>query len=244
MRRLLPDPGETTVESQTAALDLAVGAPGERPYTITNFALTLDGRATIAGRSGRIGSDTDTAMLVGLRTTVDAVMIGAGTMRAERYGCPVSDPAKRAQREGRGLAAVPLMVIVGSLELPWDAPLFTEGEGEVLLLTADEGEPPDTETPLALERHDGIVDLAAAMRHLRADRGIRSLLCEGGPHLHAQLIEAGLVDEIFVTHAPKLAGGEGPHLVHGLPERERPLELAWLLEDGGELYARYRVLGG
>ena len=244
MKRLLPDPGETTVADQMAALDLAAGAPADRPYTITNFALTLDGRATIAGRSGSIGSDTDTAMLVGLRTTVDAVMIGAGTMRAERYGCPVSDPAKRARREQRGLVAVPLMVIVGSLDLPWDAPLFTDGEGEVLLLTAAEGEPPDTATPLALDRHDGIVDLAAAMRNLRAERGIRTLLCEGGPHLHAQLIEADFVDEMFVTHAPKLAGGEGPHLVHGLPERERPLELAWLLEDGGELYARYRVLGG
>ncbi len=59
---------------------------------VTNFALTVDGRATIDGRSGPIGSETDTAMLVGLRTTVDAIMIGAGTMRTERYGRPVADP--------------------------------------------------------------------------------------------------------------------------------------------------------
>ena len=70
-----------------------------------NFAATLDGRATIEGRSGPIGSDTDTAMLVGLRTRFDAVMIGAGTMRAERYGRLVSDPAKRERRERLGLPA-------------------------------------------------------------------------------------------------------------------------------------------
>ena len=86
-------------------------------------------------------------------------------------------------------------------------------------------------------------DLSRALATLRRDHGVRALLCEGGPHLHAQLIEADLVDELFVTHAPKLAGGEGPHLVAGLPERERPLDLAWLLhdEDTGELFGRYRV---
>ena len=90
-------------------------------------------------------------------------------------------------------------------------------------------------------RHEGRVDLAEALGHLRRERGVRALLCEGGPRLHAQLIDAGLVDELFVTHAPKLAGGEGPDLAVGLPELERALELAWLLEQDGELFARYRV---
>ncbi len=242
MQRLLPDHAETTVEEQGATLDLVGKAHADRPYAITNFALTLDGRATIAGRSGKIGSDTDTAMLVALRTTVDAVMIGAGTMRVESYGPPVSDPAKRARREERGLAPYPLMVIVGSLDLPWDAPLFTEGKGEVLIFASDDAEPPDVTTPVSVERHPGRVDLAEMMRYLRDARSIRALLCEGGPHLHAQLIEADLVDELFVTHAPKLAGGEGPGLVAGLAEQERPVELVWLLEEAGELFGRYRVL--
>ena len=66
---------------------------------------------------------------------------------------------------------------------------------------------------------------------LRADHGVRALLCEGGPRLHGELIEGGLVDELFVTHAPKLAGGVGPGLIAGLPEHERDLELAWLLAE-------------
>jgi riboflavin biosynthesis pyrimidine reductase len=70
---------------------------------------------------------------------------------------------------------------------------------------------------------------------------VRALLCEGGPRLHAQLLEAGLVDELFVTLGPKLAGGDGPPMAVGLSELERPLDLAWLLADDGELFARYRV---
>ena len=246
MRRLLPDLAETTVADQVAALDLVSLAHEERPYVVTNFALTLDGHATISGRSGAIGSDSDTAMLVGLRTRVDAVMIGAGTMRAERYGRVIGDPAKRERREREGFAPDPPVVIVsGRLDLPWTAPLFTEGFGECLICTTSDVDPPETETPVRVLRQEGELDLAALLRQLRAEHGVRALLCEGGPHLHAQLIDAGLVDELFVTHAPKLAGGAGPGLVAGLEERERSLELAWLLaeEATGELFARYRVPG-
>jgi riboflavin-specific deaminase-like protein len=245
VQRLLPHLGPATVAEQVATLDLVGSAPDERPYAITNFALTLDGQATIAGRSGSIGSDADTAMLVGLRTRVDAVMIGAGTMRAERYGRVVGDPAKRERREQGGLAPDPLMVIVsGRLDLPWDAPLFTEGFGKVVIYTALEDDPPQTETPVHVIRPEAEIDLAALMATLRSEHGVRALLCEGGPRLHAQLIEAELVDELYVTHAPKLGGGDGPGLVGGLMERERPLELAWLLheESTGELFGRYRVV--
>src|SRR5919197_6505702 len=104
MQRLLPEPGPTTVQEQLDALDLVGRAHQHRPYVVTNFALTLDGKATLHGRSCAIGSDTDTEMLVGLRTKVDAVMIGAGTMRVERYGRVVPDPQKRARRERDGLS--------------------------------------------------------------------------------------------------------------------------------------------
>jgi riboflavin-specific deaminase-like protein len=244
VERLLPDRAPITVADQVAELDLVAMALDERPYTVTNFALTLDGQATIRGRSGPIGTDADTAMLVGLRTRVDAVMIGAGTMRAERYGRVVGDPKKRERRERDGLAPDPLMVIVsGRLDLPWDAPLFTEGHGEVVIYTAYEDDPPPTQTEVQVVRPEAEIDLAALMATLRTEFGVRALLCEGGPRLHAQLIEADLIDELFVTHAPKLAGGDGLGLVSGLAERERALELAWLLHEpeSGELFGRYRV---
>jgi riboflavin-specific deaminase-like protein len=241
VRRLLPNPGPTTVIEQLDSLDLHSLAPAERPYVVTNFALTLDGKATVDGRAGPIGSRTDTEMLMELRACVDAVMIGAGTMRVERYGRMVPSAERRERRERRGLAQDPLAVVVSAtLDLPWDAGLFTDGSGPVLIFTSSEREVPETASPLRVVRDRDRVDLAAALGHLRREHGVLALLCEGGPRLHGELLEAGLVDELFVTQAPKVAGGIGPGLVEGAGERVRELELAWLLEEDGELFARYR----
>jgi riboflavin biosynthesis pyrimidine reductase len=186
MRRLIPDPGETTVEEQLDSYRPWEQPREERPFVAVNFAATADGRATIGGVSGPIGSDSDTAMLAGLRTRFDAVMIGAGTMRAERYS---------------GL--------------------------EKRLIVVESGP-------------EGRVDLAALLRSLH-EEGVRALLCEGGPTLHGALQAAGLVDELFLTIAPKLTGADAPRILEGeaLPTIAE-LELAWLLEQDGELFARYR----
>ncbi len=240
MRRLTPDPGPTTVEEQLDSYEPWQEPRDERPLVAMNFAATVDGRATIGGVSGPIGSAADTAMLAGLRTRFDAVMIGAGTMRAERYGPPAANPDRRAERERAGLAAEPLTVIVsGGLDLPWDAPLFTEEGGRVLIFTASEEEPPEVATSLRVLRHRGSVDLAAALGHLREELGVRAVLCEGGPRLHAELEAGGLVDDLFLTISPKLAGGEAPRILEGELPAVEPLALAWLLEEDGELFARY-----
>jgi riboflavin-specific deaminase-like protein len=240
VRRLAPDPAPTSIAEQIDGYRPWDDPPANRPHLALNFAATLDGRASIDGHSGPIGSDTDTAMLVGLRQRFDAVMIGAGTMRVERYGRIVSDPAKREQRVALDLPPDPLVVIVGGLDLPWDAPLFTDGGGEVLLFTTSEDEPPETETPVAVVRESaGRVDMTAAMRHLREERGIRAVLCEGGPRLHSQLQAAELADELFLTIAPKLVGAGTSILEGALPEVAE-LDLTWLLQEGSELFARYR----
>jgi riboflavin biosynthesis pyrimidine reductase len=185
MRRLFPDPGPTGVKEQLGAYEPQQGARDERPFVAMNFAATVDGRATIEGRSGPIGSDVDTAMLVGLRARFDAVMIGAGTMRVERYS---------------GL--------------------------DRRLVVVESGP-------------EGRADLPALLRSLRGE-GVRALLCEGGPTLHGALQAADLVDELFLTIAPKLAGGGAPpRILEGELEDVVPLELAWLLEEDGELFARY-----
>ena len=185
VRRLIPDPGPTTVDEQLDAYRPWEKAGEERPFVAMNFAATVDGRATIEGRSGPIGSDVDTAMLVALRSRFDAVMIGAGTMRAERYS----------------------------------------GIGTRLIVVESGPE--------------GRVDLPALLRSLR-EEGVRALLCEGGPTLHGALQAAGLVDELFLTIAPKLSGGGvPPRILEGELDEVIPLELAWLLEQDGELFARY-----
>jgi 5-amino-6-(5-phosphoribosylamino)uracil reductase len=240
VRRLIPDPGPTTVEGQLESYRPWERPEDDRPFVAMNFAATVDGRATIAGVSGPIGSSTDTAMLAGLRTRFDAVMIGAGTMRAERYGRPVTSREKRERRERIGLAREPLMVIVsGRLDLPWDAPLFTEDGSRVLVFTASEVEPPETTADVRVVRHAGAVDLVEALRHLRREAGVRALLSEGGPRLHAQMQAGGVVDDLFLTIAPKLSGGTAPRIIEGDLPAVAPLELTWLLEEEGELFARY-----
>lgn len=243
MRRIFPDPAPTSVAEALDAFEAEELEPGgERPYVITNFVLTVDGRATIEGRSGPIGSELDTEMLIGLRARADATLVGAGTLRVERYGRLLPDPELRELRVRRGLEPDPLAVIASaSGELPWDAGLFTCGHGEVVVVTASGTPPPRTATPVEHRHHPGGVDLAEALRALRTERGIRLLLCEGGPRLHHDLLAAGLVDELFLTRAPKLGAGAGPGLIEGKLDAVRELELIWLLESEGELFARYRT---
>lgn len=243
MRRLFPDPRATTPAEQYTRLGLGEHSPEDRPYVVSNFAVTVDGRATIQGRAGPIGSRTDMEVLHLLRTQVDAVMIGAGTMRAECYGRLVPDPELRGLRErAEGLGHDPLAVLVTrSLDLPWDCELFAGGWGRVLIAAASDDPVPETATSTRVVRHEDRVDLAEVLRMLRQERGVRALLCEGGPHTHAQLVELELIDELFVTVAPKLAGGSGPGLLEGALEQERDLEPVWLCESEGELFSRYRV---
>ena len=93
---------------------------------------------------------------------------------------------------------------------------------------------------MTVVRHPDGVQLDRALAWLLEERDIKSILCEGGPTLHGRLREGGLADELFLTVAPKIAGGEGPRVLEGaLPDIEL-VELAWLLESEGELFARYR----
>ncbi len=245
VHRLLPDAAETTLAEQFAMFRPAELAPAERPWLFTNFVVTVDGHATIDGRSGKIGTDTDTALLMGLRESADAVLVGAGTVREENYGRLLPTEERRERRQAAGLDADPLAVIVTrGLNLPWEADLFTSGLGRVLIFTTSDEQGPETATPLEVRVQPGQLDLPAIAAELRREHGVRGLLCEGGPGLHGQLLSAGLVDELFVTLGPLLGGGEGPRLAehldvpNGEPVR---LELSWLLHDGSELYARYAV---
>ena len=230
------------------------GAPhepgGERPRTLLNMACTADGRATIGGRSGAIGNRADRDLFHALRTAVDAVLVGAGTVRAERYGRLVREDAARALRRARGLAEEPLACIVStSLALPAsEIPLLADSAARVAILTASPGSLPECAATVDYVRcaHDRRLDLPRALAELRTRLGVRTVLCEGGPHLNAQLLAAGLVDELFLSLAPKLAAGDAPgeslRILAG-PELEPSVELELLgvLESESQLLLRYGV---
>lgn len=240
MRRLLPEPGPTDPAAELDDYRPFERPRPDRPFVAVNMISTLDGRAAIGGRSKDLGNQTDTELLLGLRTRFDAVMIGAGTLRAERYGRIISDPQARARRERIGLPHDPLAVIVsGSLDLPFDAPLFTCGGGRILIFTNHEGPRPETATSLRMVTVDSEIRMTDVLLHLRRERGIRALLCEGGPHTFGQLAQDDLFDELFLTISPTLTGGDAPRILEGRMSPARDLELTGLAEAGGELFARY-----
>ncbi len=179
----------------------------------TNFALTLDGSATIAGRSGPIGTDSDTAMLVALRTRVDAVMIGAGTMRAERYGRVMGDPAKRERREAEGFSP---QTADGDRLGPARPAVGRAALHRGPRRGADLHRPPTwsrrgPRPPVHIVRHERAIDLPARMSApANRRRASRRSSARAVRACTRSCIEARLVDELFVTHAPKLAGGTGP----------------------------------
>jgi riboflavin biosynthesis pyrimidine reductase len=242
-RRLHPDPATVELLALLAELRLADLASDERPYVVANFVASADGRATLGGRSGPLGDDGDHEMFHGLRERVDAVLAGAGTLRAEHYGRLVRTPERVERRIALGLAPTPLLcIITRSGAFPGDVPLLDDPESSVVVYT---GAPVEITAEADVEVvHVDPAELTplTVLRRLRADRGVRSVLCEGGPTLFSALVRAQAVDELFLTVAPKLAGGGTGLTITVGEELPDPAELAleWVLERGGSLFLRYR----
>jgi riboflavin-specific deaminase-like protein len=220
-------------------------APAGRPFVFLNMVTTADGRAALGGRTEALGSEADTLLLTELRALADAVLIGPGTLRAEGYGHLMRNPERLARRRAAGLEPVPTAVILSrSLDLPWDAGLFAAEGQPVLVYTQSDAKPPDVTASLQVaqttKRSEPFV--AGALADLR-QRGVRALLCEGGPTLNRALLAEGVVDELFLTVAPLLAGdADAPRIVEG-DDLPAPLEmeLTWILRHEDELYLRYRI---
>jgi riboflavin-specific deaminase-like protein len=239
---LYPDCRPTSPAELASGLRLGDKAPPDRPYLVLNMVSSLDGKATIDWRTKGLSTELDRELFHRLRTQADAVMVGAGTVRAERYGRMAKSEELRAVRESEGLAADPLAVIVSArLDLHADLPILGVPEQRVLIATHSDAELPETEAEIVYERTGE--DLQLLMARLRERHRVRSIVCEGGPTLNSYLFAAGLVDELWLTLNPKVAGGAaaftivaGRELVD-LAELE-PMSIA---EGGGDLFTRWRV---
>jgi riboflavin-specific deaminase-like protein len=221
-------------------------ARDDRPYVVANMIATVDGRAALEGRTQTMSTPVDRALFHSLREQVDAVMVGTGTIALERYGPLVRDEERRKRRKERGLEEVPLAVTASrSMELPVEAPLFQDAASRILALTNSSREPPGCPATVEVLRIPGEeIDFVAGMEALRGGHGVRALLLEGGPTVLAAMLASGVVDELFLSLSPLVAGAGGePSIVEGALPGPGRLRLISLFEDASYLYLRYSVEG-
>lgn len=234
--RLWPDPAENLSDD-----DLIDGLdPDGRGGVRVNFVSSIDGAATRVGRSGGLSGSADERLFELLRRVCDVVVVGAGTVRTEGYGAMRVSDASAAWRRAYGRPEHPVFAIVtGELDLDPASPIFTDAPVRPIILT--------TERATGLTRFADIADVVVAGRtHVDPakavaalhKRGLKHILCEGGPSLFGSFLAADAVDELCVTIASSLEAGDAPRIASGeTPPRD--MRLATALRSGDTLLLRY-----
>lgn len=242
MRRLLPEPAEDLTDDGLLAA-YATAEAGRRHVRV-NFVASADGGSSLDGVSGGLSSPADKRVFQVLRDLVDVILVGAGTVRAEGYSYPTYGPERRVRRRALGVTELPTFAVVsGKLDLDPTSRLFAGAPVRTLVITsaaAAAGERAAALEPVAeiVAAGDDHVDLAVALQALE-DRGLRRVLCEGGPTLLGALVAADLLDELCLTVAPLLAGPGAGRITAGPAHQPRPLRVGHLLTEDGALFLRY-----
>jgi len=210
-----------------------------------NMVSTLDGAAVAAdGVTAAISHPVDKAVLGVLRALADVVLVGAGTVRAERYGPVKPHPVLAARRAAQGRSPAPVLAVVTrSGRLPTDTGLFAPGAGTLVVAPAaadlaELGRVAGADNVVVAGADD--VDPVAAVAEL-ARRGLARVLLEGGPTLLGRVVAAGRLDELCLTLSPLLAVGDGPRVAVGAAASAR-LRVAHLMEGEGLLLGRWQVV--
>ncbi len=231
--RLWPEPATDLSDD-----DLLPLRDGE--WLRVNFVSSIDGSATVGGLSGGLGTDADHRLFELLRRSTDAVLVGAGTVRAEGYGALRVSDESAAWRAARGMPAHPVFVIVsGSLDLDPASEIFTEAPVRPVIVTT-EGHDASAFLGLADVLVAGSeLDVPGMLAQLRA-RGLARILNEGGPSLFTSLLEAGVVDELRLTVSPLVVGDHGKHITTGSFAQPVEARLGEILYGDGTLLYSYR----
>lgn len=241
MRQLLPETREDIDVVRAYASDERP-QPAGRPWVLANMVASLDGAASLDGRSGGLGGPGDRAAFRAIRAVADVILVGAGTVRAESYRPARAEEAVQAARIARGQHPIPRLAIVsGRLDLDPGAEVFSAGDP---LVVTHAGSDPERRRRLAevaevVVAGADAVDLQAALAELAGRTGARTVLCEGGPALLGALLDGGLVDELCLTLAPYLVGGAADRIVTGASADRSRFRLDRLLIDGDELLGRW-----
>lgn len=208
-----------------------------------NFVSSLDGVVEVDGRSGPLGGAADRAAFMAMRAGADAILVGAGTVRAEDYGPVRIAEQVQARRLERGQPARPRLAIVTERgDLNPAARVFTD-PGRVLVLTTEAvtaGRPDLADVAELIACGSSRVDVTAVVAELRR-RTLGRVLCEGGPALARSLFYAGQIDELCLTIAPTVAGAGRRLMGSDQPIQADRFRLTNLLESDSLLLARYQL---
>ena len=209
-----------------------------------NMIFSTDGAASMHGRAGPLSSPLDQQLLRALRGYADVVLVGAGTARAENYGPVRLIDAQRSYRRERWALdePPPIAVVSQSGKLPLS--LFAERAQRPTVITSSTAAAglrfePEARPDVVIAGEDS-VDMATAIAAL-SSRGMRRVLCEGGPTLLDELVLRDLIDEMCVTIAPRLAGTGQSATSAVLPQLPAPTELSLhhVLTHQGYLFLKY-----
>lgn len=224
------------------------GYPAGGTRVRANFITSLDGGATVHGLSGALAGPGDRAVFVVLRELADVIVVGAGTVRSEGYSGAQLSVRQRQQRQNRGQSEIPpLAIVTRSGHLDRDLAVFTRTEVPPLLLTCAAAADDARRHLVGLTAEvidcsgddPGEVDTSVVVSAL-ADRGLRCVLTEGGPTLLGAFIEADLLDELCLTIAPLVVGGQAQRIAAGQGQVATRMRCAHVLsDDAGYLYTRY-----
>jgi len=227
--------------AESAYDDLLGRRAGARPYVAVNMVVSVDGAIAVDGRTAQLGGPADHRLFHHLRSLADVILVGAQTVRAERYGPPKLGADERAARRARGQEALPRLAIVSrSLDLDPEARVFGGGHRPLLIAPEDaDGQRLDRLRAVAdvVTVGEGTVDIATALDGL----GAGLVLCEGGPTLNGELARADRLDELCLTVAGSFVGGAVRGVLGGGPlEAPLPLTLVSVRAREGDLFLRYR----
>lgn len=236
--------GDIAQLDEAALADLYLLPDDHPPWLRVNSVASIDGAAEVGGRSGPLSSPVDQRLMGLLRTQCDALLLGAGTLRIEGYGPLLLDKQQRRWRVARGLPEHPTLVVVSdALALEATHASLADAPTRPVILTRGQA-PTPRRTALAtvadvITVGDDRVDLAAGLRLLHR-RGLRHLLCEGGPQLLGALAATDLIDEVCLTLSPALTGGAASRIVTGPVSPLRQMSLAHAATFDNFLFLRYR----
>ena len=215
------------------------------PWLRANMVASADGAAHLDGMTRGLSSEADRHLFALLRTLADVIVVGAATVRAERYAPVRQHELWPDLRSGRP-PTPPIAVVTARLDLDPSSRLIASAPPSARTIVITTAQAP-ADRRAALEGLAEIivagqetVDLKAAIAAL-AERGHRRMLAEGGPHVLAQIAAAGLLDELCLTIGPLLAGPGPNRILAGAMSAtpSQPLTLAHVLEDNGFLFCRY-----